>query len=158
MRCRWGEAEKHRWRWWTVPVLASSRNLKKKEESLRYRISLQGQTVVTAVFKSVADAWRNTLKPNIATPDDLWWRNASKEITEHTSQISFKAEQCCDQMRHVWPNIADETAITLQTRAFPKRNQGTNVWINKNLWLTYCLKCVLSFSSSIFLSELILCR
>lgn len=32
------------------------------------------------------------------------------------------------------------------------------MWINKNLSLTYSLKCVLSFSSSIFLSELIRCR
>lgn len=55
---------------WPVQA-AGPRNFKKKEESLRHRISLQGQTVVTAVFKSMADAWRNTLKSNVATSDDL---------------------------------------------------------------------------------------
>lgn len=54
---------------WPVQA-AGPRNFKKKE-GLRHRISLQGQTVVTAVFKSMADAWRNTLKPNVATSDDL---------------------------------------------------------------------------------------
>lgn len=33
----------------------------------------------------------------------------------------FQGRKCCDQMRQVWLNTADETAITLQTRAFPKR-------------------------------------
>lgn len=35
---------------WPVQA-AGPRNFKKKEESLRHRISLQGQTAVTAVFK-----------------------------------------------------------------------------------------------------------
>lgn len=33
-----------------------------------------GLTMVTAVFKSMGDEWRNTLKPNMSTPHDLWWR------------------------------------------------------------------------------------
>lgn len=42
------------------------RNLKKMEGSLCCTILLWGQTVVIAVLKSMRDAWRNTLNPDIS--------------------------------------------------------------------------------------------
>ena len=48
----------------------NARNVRKKKGSLCHRTLLRVQTVVMVVLKSMGDAWRNTLRPNISMTSD----------------------------------------------------------------------------------------
>lgn len=67
---------------------------------------------------------------------DSWWRNASWFLFPNY----FQGWWYCDQTGQVWPNITDETTITMWTGDFPKWKSRDD----KNLSLIYTLKCAIS--------------
>ena len=73
------------------------------------------QTGVPAVLKSMGDAWRNTLKTNVQTLYDFWWRNASRSWKNTLQRVNFNKWFSLDMLFVPWFDLGKVPILSVSS-------------------------------------------